>query len=343
MSKPLANEEMKRVTIYSVAHEAGVSLATVSRVINGSDVVRAETKQKVQDAIVRLGYKPNAIAQGLALKKTTTIALVVPDSSFLYIGKTINGLLDVAKIYRYNILLQTSTSGINEMNEIIDTVIKSRVDGMIVYNDRLSGAELEALKTYGVPIVFLGSHVTGDTICCVYFDYAKACCELVSRYLDKGIDDIVLVQDRQNPIIMEQILKGVKKAYADHGKQFDEAESFLAIPEAYHTSYAFLSDHFKDHRHQLVLAYRDSQALAVLNSATENGIKVPQDMEIVCVLDSRYTTMVRPQLSSFEIPSYDAGALAMRIMTKMLSGEEIKDAARSVELNYIYSPKKTTK
>lgn len=142
---------------------------------------------------------------------------------------------------------------------------------------------------------------------------------------------------------MEQIISGVKDAYQNSGRQFDESRNFLTIPESYHTSYAYLSDYFKTHRHQLVLTYRDSQALSVLNSATENGIKVPDDMEVVCVLDSRYNTMVRPQISSFEIPSYDAGALAMRIMTKMLSGEPMPQSSRAVELNYIYSPKKTTK
>ena len=89
---------MKRVTIYDVAKEAGVSLATVSRVINGSTVVKEPTRQRVQSAIEKLGYKPNAIAQGLALQKTTTIGLVVPEASFTYTGQIINGLIDVAKI-----------------------------------------------------------------------------------------------------------------------------------------------------------------------------------------------------------------------------------------------------
>ena len=87
---------MKRITIYDVAKEADVSLATVSRVINGSEVVREDTRIKVQEAIEKLGYKPNAIAQGLALQKTTTIAIVMPAASFFYTGQIINGLLDTA-------------------------------------------------------------------------------------------------------------------------------------------------------------------------------------------------------------------------------------------------------
>ena len=100
---------MKRITIYDVAKEANVSLATVSRVINGSDVVREDTRLKVEEAINKLGYKPNAIAQGLALSKTTTIALVVPGTSIFMTGQVINGLLDVAKIYKYNIVLPSLT------------------------------------------------------------------------------------------------------------------------------------------------------------------------------------------------------------------------------------------
>ena len=98
---------MKRITIYDVAKEADVSLATVSRVINGSEVVREDTRIKVQEAIEKLGYKPNAIAQGLALQKTTTIALIVPEASYFYTGQIINGLIDVAKIYKYNILTES--------------------------------------------------------------------------------------------------------------------------------------------------------------------------------------------------------------------------------------------
>ena len=89
---------MKRITIYDVAKEADVSLATVSRVINGSEVVREDTRIKVQEAIEKLGYKPNAIAQGLALQKTTTIAIVMPAASFFYTGQIINGLLDTADL-----------------------------------------------------------------------------------------------------------------------------------------------------------------------------------------------------------------------------------------------------
>lgn len=99
---------MKKITIYDVAKESNVSLATVSRIINNSGVVK-EKHARLLKAISKLSYRPNAIAQGLALSKTTTIGLVVSETSFTYTGQIINGLLDVAKIYNYNIILHTIT------------------------------------------------------------------------------------------------------------------------------------------------------------------------------------------------------------------------------------------
>ena len=90
-----------------------------------------------------------------------------------------------------------------------------------------------------------------------------------------------------------------------------------------------------------MIGNRDSQAMAILNTARENNIKVPEEMEIVCVIDTKYNSMVRPQISSFSIPSYDLGAVSMRVMTKMLNGET--DFDREIELSYLFTPRQTTK
>ncbi len=329
---------MKRVTIYDVAKEAKVSLATVSRVINGLEIVREDTRLRVNEAIEKLGYKPNAIAQGLALQKTTTIALVVPEASFSYTGQIINGLLDVAKIYKYNIMLHTVSEGIVEIGEIIDTIIKSRVDGVVIYNDKLIYDELKALTNYQFPIVLIGNKMSTNNICSVYVDLEKAVYELVSEYLDKGKGDIAIVQDRKNKYMIEQLIKGATTAFERRGLVF---EQYIEIPQEYRSSYQYLKEYFKKRRHDLVIAYRDSQALAVANAAAENDIKVPEELEIVCIIDSKYNSMVRPQLSSFTFPSYDLGAVSMRVMTKMLKQDNFDD--REIELSYLFTPRQTTK
>lgn len=330
---------MKRITIYDVAKEADVSLATVSRVINGSEVVREDTRVKVQEAIEKLGYKPNAIAQGLALQKTTTIALIVPEASFFYTGQIINGLIDVAKIYKYNIVLHTTTEGITEMNDIIETIIKSRVDGVVIFNDKLNKEELNTLTNYQIPIVVIGNRMSDETVGSVYVDYAKLIYDFAVEHLNQGKTNIALVEDRKNPAMIKQLNDGLKKAYKEKGMEF---KNYIEIPKEYRSSYLFLQEYFKNHKHEIIVTYRDSQAMAVLNSAKEAGISIPDELEIVCILDSKYNAMARPQISGFKIPDYDLGAVAMRLLTKMLHDEdEVMD--KEIELSYIFTPRKSTK
>lgn len=329
---------MKRVTIYDVAKEAGVSLATVSRVINGSNVVKGGTRERVQAAVDKLGYKPNAIAQGLALQKSTTIGLVVPEASFTYTGQIINGLIDVAKIYNYNIMLHTITAGITDISSVVEDIIKSHVDGVVIYNDKLKIEEVNELSKYNIPIVMIGNHVNGERLCSVYVDIEKAIYELTSKYLEEGKEKIAILEDRKNPYTCDQMGKGAERAFKQRNKEFN---GFLKIPAEDRTSYSFLSKHLKDHSYDLIIANRDSQAMAVINSARENQLDVPNDLEVVCVIDSKYNSVMRPQISSFSIPSYDLGAVSMRVMTKMLQSEEEQED--SIELSYLFTPRQSTK
>ena len=329
---------MKRVTIYDVAKEAGVSLATVSRVINGSNVVKGPTREKVQAAVDKLGYKPNAIAQGLALQKSTTIGLIVPEASFTYTGQIINGLIDVAKIYNYNIMLHTITAGITDLGSVIEEIIKSHVDGVILYNNKQSAPEIEELSRYNIPIVVIGNKIKGENICSVYIDIEKAIYELSTKYLEEKKDNIAILEDRKNVYFSKAMVAGAEKAFAAKGKKFS---GFLEIPSENRTSYSFLSSWMKEHKYDVLIANRDSQAMAIVNSARENGIKVPEEMEIVCVIDTKYNSMMRPQISSFSIPAYDLGAVSMRVMTKMLQNDSESD--KMIELSYLFTPRQTTK
>ena len=329
---------MKRVTIYEVAKEADVSLATVSRVINGSNVVKEATRKKVEDAINKLGYKPNAIAQGLALQRTTTIGLIIPETSFSYTSQIINGLCDVAKIYDYRVLFQTITEGITNIQEVVDEAIKSRVDGVILYPDKVLDDSLNLLEEYNIPMVVVGARVSSDSFCSVYIDFEDAIKNLCDDYISRGITNIAVLEDRRNSNISQEMLNGATAAFKKHKMTFD---GFITIPRDNRSTYKFLKNYFKTHKHDLIIVNRDSQAMAVLNTAHENGIKIPEDMELVCLTDTKYNSMVRPEISSFIIPSYDLGAVSMRLMTKMLKGEEVEEKEKC--LGYLYQARSTTK
>lgn len=329
---------MKKVTIYEVAKEANVSLATVSRVINGSSIVKEETRKRVEEAINKLGYRPNAIAQGLALSRTTTVGLIIPSTSISFSGRMINGLCDVAKIYDYSVFLHTITEGVTNIKEIIDEVIKSRVDGVIIYADRGLDDSVNLLEEYNIPMVVMGNKVSSDTICSVYVDYHNAVYDLCNDYLDKGITDIAILQDHRNDVISNQICDGAKDAFKKHGLEYN---GYVEVSNDNRSTYKFLKSYFKTHRHQVFIANRDSQAMAALNSATGNGIAIPEQMELICMNESKYTSSVRPEISSFVVPSYDLGAISMRLMTKMLKEENVEEKEKCLDV--LYAPKSTTK
>ena len=314
---------MKRITIYDVAKEADVSLATVSRVINDSNVVREDTRQRVQEVIERLGYKPNAVAQGLALSKTTTVSIVMSEKLLAYNAKILNGLMDVANIYHYNVMFHTTSKGISKMQDVIESIIKSRVDGVILFNDNFTEDEMVVLNEYKIPTVIVGSHFEGkrhDHVGNVYVNFEKLAYDLVKDCFERGIEDIALVEDKLNLSMMKQIKAGMERAYQEAGKTFDKV---LTYNDTYNTSYEFFSDYFSNHKPpKFAIALRDSQGIAMLNAAKEHNLHVPEDFEILTILDSKYLPMMRPSLSAYNIPEYDMGAIAMRMLTKMLVNNE---------------------
>ena len=100
--------EKQSITIYDVAKKAGVSMATVSRVVNGNPNVKPGTRKKVMEVIDELDYRPNAVARGLASKKTTTVGVIIPDVTNVYFSSLARGIDDVATMYKYNIILANS-------------------------------------------------------------------------------------------------------------------------------------------------------------------------------------------------------------------------------------------
>ena len=144
---------MKKVTIYDVSREAGVSLATVSRVINGSNVVKESTKQRVLEVIKRLDFKPNEVARGLAKSKTTMIAVVFPQSLFAHVKDMIGGIGDASRTLKYNIIIHT-TDDIGQDDDIVESLIekliKSRVDGVILFNNEHLQRQIERISAYDI-------------------------------------------------------------------------------------------------------------------------------------------------------------------------------------------------
>jgi LacI family transcriptional regulator len=320
---------MKKTTIYDVAEEAGVSLATVSRVINGSNVVKPATREKVLEVIRRLDFKPNQIARGLATSKTTTIAIVFPQALFGHVKDMIGGIGDTGRTLDYNITIYT-TEDIGDgdpVAAVLEKVIKSRADGVVLFNSDKIDHEIEIMKKYNLPTVVVGYKVDEDKIGSIYVDASHVSYDLAKKYLAEGKEDIVFVRPQQNLVRLDDFVDGIKKAFEDAGKSFDEDKQVINTSTHYEESYPFFIDYFKTHKHDVVLTGYDKEAVAVVNAAQDNGISIPDDMQVVGMMNTSYSIMSRPSLTTIHVPVYEMGAMAIRLMTKMLNEEEIDQKA----------------
>lgn len=330
------------VTIYDVAREANVSMATVSRVVNGNPNVKPTTRKKVLDVIDRLEYRPNAVARGLASKKTTTVGVIIPDISNVFYAELARGVEDIATMYRYNIILSNSDQNESKEVELLDTMYGKQVDGIVMMSENVTPNILDKMSHAPAPIVLAGSVEESHTIPSVNIDYIQAAYEAVKKLVDNGHKRIAFVSGPFTSVINRDYkFAGYKKALQEAGIELDE-ELVLAAEDSYDSGMEDF-EHI-NHSSNPPSAYftgSDELAIGIIHAAQEAGYNVPTDIEVISFENSKLARMVRPQLTSMVLPLYDIGAVAMRLLTKIMNKEEIADV--QVLLPHRMEERKSTK
>lgn len=321
--------DKQTITIYDVAREAGVSMATVSRVVNGNPNVKPTTRKKVSDVIERLQYRPNAVARGLASKKTTTVGVVIPSVTNLFFASLARGIDDIASMYRYNIILTNSDENTERKIKVFNSLLASQVDGLIILGHNIDKSLLDLVRSTSTPVVFAGSVVTDDEVYSVNIDYQQA---------TREVTDILLKRNRKVGLVTGPAaylnnstrLAGFKEAYADNGLPFNEA-CVAQFDYTEKDGNAILEGFLAEDVDSVVVS-QDTIAAAVMNAALDRGMRVPEEFEVISSSNSIIADLVRPKLSSIQSPLYDIGAVAMRLLTKIMDNEEVEE--RKVILPY---------
>lgn len=308
-----------KVTIYDVASEADVSLATVSRVLNYPEKVKPATRERVLEAIKKLGYRPNAIARGLASRRSTTVALIVPDVSRASVAEMINGVVDIARKYNYTVLLKVTNSETEIEEEIWQEVFAAQVDGILYLNDELQESNIKQIMESPVPVVLCNVQEEKNLIPSVSIDYEKAFYEATKYFIDKGKKDILLVSTRSAYFVNALRERGYKKAIEEANLE----PKIIRTSGRLVVNYPFFHEYLKDNKPEAAIVVRDSIAVSMINAACDLGIKVPDELEIMGFQNTKYSKMSRPTLTSIDNPIYDIGAVSMRLLTKLMNGEEI--------------------
>lgn len=314
------------VTIYDVAREANVSMATVSRVVNGNQNVKPATRKKVLEVIERLEYRPNAVARGLASKKTTSVGVIIPDISNNLNAELARGIEDIATMYRYNIILANSDQNEEKELTLLDTMLGKQVDGIVMMSDEVTETIQRAVETCPVPIVLAGSISSTEKVASVNIDYYSAALEAIQLFINNGHKRIAFVSGpMQYTVNSQHKLVAYKDSLQKAGIEIDEA--LIVSGEGSYDdgleSWEILSK--LDEPPTAIFVGNDELAIGLVHGIQDSGKSVPEDVEVISFENSKLARMVRPQLTSVVLPLYDIGAVAMRLLTKYMNKEEVAE------------------
>ena len=320
----------ERVTIYEVAKASGVSLATVSRVINNQDNVTPQTREKVQATIARLGYKPSGLAQALAKNKSTNIGVVIPSANYVYISNLLHGITEVAKEKGFVLSLFVTSHSKKDALSVVDKVITSHVDGAIVFDDELDADDFEKLSSYYVPTIVINNNIQGERVGSITFGYEHNLERLLANHFAKD--------NEKRPVFLHvhncgQLLNRTEKAFIRSCENAGREYRIFNVDDSYTRSYADFIEYFKEHKNGYFVAYRDSIAAAIVNAATDSGLNVPEDVEVVSLIGTKYANITRPTLSSMHINMKDVGERSMYMLIELMN-HELKQRTYKFESSY---------
>ncbi len=312
------------VTIYDVAREAGVSMATVSRVVNNNPNVKPQTRKKVFEAIEKLGYRPNAVARGLASKRTTTVGVVIPDISNAIFAEVARGIEDIAAMYHYNIILSNADKKKEREIRVVNTLLEKQVDGLLFMGGSITQEHINAFNTANVPIVLCATSDESKSIPSVDIDHEKAAYDAVKYLLDQGHRKIAMISGTLEDLTIGYArFQGYKRALEEAGIAVQE--EYVRIGNYRYESGMETAQYFLelDEKPTAIFAATDEMAIGAIHQIQDYGLSVPDDISVISIDNIRMASMVRPQLTTVAQPMYDIGAVSMRLLTKLMKKEPV--------------------
>ncbi|MBN1679242.1 MAG: LacI family DNA-binding transcriptional regulator [Anaerolineae bacterium] len=308
-----------RARMEDVARLAGVSTATVSRVVNKPECVSHETRQRVMDAIGQLEYKINLAARSLRTNQTRTIAILIPTIAEPVINQLVEAVEDVAVTENYSLLMcSTRGDSAREQAYIQQISQQTMVDGVLYVSPRSAPEQVLELANSDVPLVLCNYHVEGTGTPCILADHVSSIYQTTSHLLAFGHRRIALLNLaalHYYPARMRR--EGFENAFAAAGLSPDpDLVVELREPTYDANDWRGVINELLDHAHPptAIVAFNDKVALEVYAVCRARGLCIPHDLSVTgCddILSARY---LDPPLTTVRIPAYELGQLAMQTL-----------------------------
>lgn len=316
---------MSSPTIKDVAKLAGVSISTVSRVMNDSKPVSPESRRKVLDAVNKLDFKPNELARSLVMRRSNMIGVVVKDLGINYMAQVVRGLEEIGRMYNYDILLCSTYGNLETEKRIIDFLFTKQVEAIAIISENISPEVIVKLKEHQMPFIQMDAFYDGD-LNTVSIDYEDAAYHITQALVRQNHKNILYVSDFNNKGATKAKYQGYSRALKESGYK----TSRISVDESSINGGYLVGEvvvrMMKEHNITAAFASEDHIAIGLINYCYDNDVNVPQDLSVVGFGDDALASIYRPSLTTVREPFYDIGAVAMRRLVKELKNEEKIDS-----------------
>lgn len=321
------------MNIRHIAQKAGVSVATVSRVLNHPESVAPATKAKIERIIAETEYTPNWFARGLNFNKTATIGLVIPHILNSENMEIIKGAEDVAHQKDYTSLLCNVENDVNKEKKYIDNLIKRRVDGILLISSLLSEKDVKSIMEQGIPVVHVGEVLWDKSVPVVSIDSKEGAYNATKHLLESGASKIGILYGVNPAVENSRKIKGYEKALKEEKIPVRE-EYKIQVEDTIEGGYLGAKK-FMDLMDppEAIFASSDLLAFGVMDAMKDSKIKIPEQVALVGFGNIRMSNLVEPKLTTIEKPLHKMGVVGARLLFDLIeSKNEIPDEVKNIQL-----------
>ncbi len=309
---------MSSPTIKDVAKLAGVSISTVSRVMNDSKPVSPEARRKVIDAINKLDFKPNELARSLVMKRSNLIGVIVKDIGISYMAQIVRGIEEIGRMYKYDILLSSTYGDIEQESKIMDFMLTKQVEGIVMISEDTNPEVIYKLKNQSAPFIHLDKFYDYEDTHTVSIDYVNASKEMTNYLIKQNHKRIIFLEESTGTKIGKAKQKGYIDVMEENGLEAIIINAAgINIKDGYDISEKILEKAVKEDV-SAVFCSEDELAIGLLNYCYDHNVKVPENISIAGFGDVPLASTYRPSLTTVREPYYDIGAVSMRKLVKEL-------------------------
>ena len=312
------------VTIEDIAREAGVSIATVSRVINKTKPVSAELRDRVYEVIEKNHFKPNSLAQGLITKKTNTIGIIVPDISNAVFGKLTKGINSVFAQEGYTVVLCESQGELEKELKLLGILEEKQIEGLLFAGVDVNHTLVERMRKRNYPVVLVTQEASEDeeAVHTVIHNNVEAMYDAVKFLLDNGHERIAYLGGPKNDFSSDKKrVIGYKKALEEAG--IEVKDSYIAQGDfSFEAGYQGMKKLYEENSKLPTAVVTGSDVIAVgaIQYLDNMRVKIPDDISIMGFDDSEFATYIKPELSTVRISYYDEGVKAAEMLRELMDG-----------------------